>query len=101
MNLSSHFNKRPEVVKSSCSGKAEPLGWFTSITASATARSEPSDGLFTTPSPLIHIVVEPPPSSAIASVAPTVLRRNDAKPFQLIPMLDGCRPSTVIMKKFV
>src|ERR1035441_7695215 len=99
LNLSSQFSVRPAAVKLSCSGKTEPVGLLTSMIASATARSLPSEGEFTTPSPLIHIVVEPPLSSARASVAPTVLRRNVAKSFQLIPMLEACRPSTVIDRK--
>src|SRR5262249_39612256 len=100
-NFSSQLSVRPAEVKLSCSGKTEPVGSFTSMMASATARSLPSEGELTTPSPLIHIVVEPPLSSASASVAPTVLCRNVAKPFQLIPMLELCRPSTVMKKMFV
>src|SRR5512140_2148900 len=87
LNLSSQFSARPAEVKLSCSGKTELVGALTNMTASATARSWPSEGEFTTPSPLIHIVVEPPPSSARASVAPTVVRRNAARSFQPMPML--------------
>lgn len=43
------------------------------IKALATARSSPSDGLFTTPSPT-HIVAEPPPSRFIASRQPRLTR---------------------------
>jgi hypothetical protein len=67
--------------------------------ASLTLRSPSlSEGLLTI-FPFKNIVVEPPPSRFIASVAPSSTS-SAASSFKFIPTLSFCRPSTVIIKIF-